>query len=74
MNLKLLLYISLASLGLSVLTALVYEGLAHKFNQPLISEIVIPWVKSHNLWASLIGAVILGFFAFLILHFYAARN
>lgn len=74
MILRLLLYVSLGSLGLSALSALIYEALAHKFGQPLISEIVIPWVKSHNLLASLIGAVILGFFAFLVLHFYAARN
>lgn len=74
MQLKLLLFVSLASIGLSVLSALTYEILAKKFGQPLISEIVIPWVKAHNLIASLIGAAILGFFAFLALHFYGARN
>lgn len=74
MQLKLLLFVALASLGFSILNALVYEVLAKRFNQPFISEIVIPWVRAHNLIASLIGAAVIAFFAFLILHFYGARN
>lgn len=73
MSLRLLLYVSLASLGLSAISALSYEVLAKSFGQPFISDIVIPWVKAHNLIASLIGAAIVGFFAFLAFHFFGER-
>ena len=73
MQLRLVLYAATASLGLSILLYLVYEGLAPHFNQPFISDIVIPWVKAHNLVASLIGASVVWLIAFFALHFFGER-
>jgi hypothetical protein len=69
-----LLWLSLYSLVLSGVTALSYEIYAATTGQvPLISNIIIPWVKSHNLWASLIVGAIAFLFAFLFTHFFGAR-
>lgn len=69
-----LLWASLAWLVLSIVGALAYEIYAVASNQvPPISVIVIPWVKQHNLWASLIVGTIMGFLTFLIVHFFGAR-
>lgn len=69
-----LLWVSLAALILSGLTALAYEIYAVTTGQDLpISNIVIPWVKTHNLYASLIVGLVTGFLTFLIIHFFGAR-
>lgn len=73
MWLRLLLYMSGASLVLSGVLAGIYEGFAPLFGQPLISNIIIPWVKTHNLWASLIVGGVAGFLTFLVVHFFGAR-
>lgn len=71
---RILLWVSLAALILSGLTALTYEIYAAATGLDLpISNIVIPWVKAHNLVASLIVGGMIGFFTFLILHFFGAR-
>lgn len=70
-----LLYVSLGSLILSGATSLSYEIYAAISNQvPPISLIVIPWVKNHNIWASLIVGGVMGFLTFLIVHFFGART
>jgi hypothetical protein len=70
-----LLWLSLGSLILSGIAALSYEIYAATTGQvPPISNIVIPWVKVHNLWASLIVGGIAGFFTFLLVHFFGART
>lgn len=72
---RLLLWISLASLILCVVTALSYEVYAVTTNLDIpISSIVIPWVKRHNIWASLIVGGVMGFLTFLIVHFFGART
>lgn len=71
---RILLWVSLASLILSGLTALIYEIYAATTGLDLpISNIVIPWVKTHNLYASLIVGLVTGFITFLIIHFFGAR-
>ena len=70
-----LLYISLGSIILSIVTSLSYEIYAAISNQlPPISLIAIPWVKAHNIYASLIVGAIMGFLTFLIVHFFGART
>jgi len=70
-----LLYVSLGSLILSGATSLSYEIYAAISSQvPPISVIVIPWVKQHNIYASLIVGAIMGFLTFLIVHFFGART
>ena len=72
---RLLLWVSLASLILSGVTALSYEIYAVATNLDIpISNIVIPWVKQHNLLASLIVGGVIGFLSFLILHFFGVRK
>lgn len=71
---RLLLWVSLVSLILSVATALSYEIYAVATNLDIpISSIVIPWVKQHNIWASLVVGSVMGFLTFLIVHFFGAR-
>lgn len=73
-GMRTLLWVSLASLILSWITALSYEIYAVTTNMDIpISSIVIPWVKQHNLIASLIVGGVIGFLTFLILHFFGAR-
>ena len=70
-----LLWVSLASLILSGVTALSYEINAVVTNLHIpISNIVIPWVKQHNLVASLIVGGVIGFLSFLILHFFGVKK
>ncbi len=38
------------------------------------SAIIIPWVRAHNIWASLIVGGVAGFLTFLIVHFFGART
>lgn len=71
---RILLWISLASIILSGLTALIYEIYAVTTGMDIpISNIVIPWVKQHNLIASLIVGAISFLFTFLFTHFFGAR-
>lgn len=70
-----LLWLSLYSLILSGVVALAYESYAAITGQvPPISNLVIPWVKVHNLWASLIVGGVAFLFTFLIVHFFGART
>lgn len=71
---RIVLYLAGAFLALSGLLAVVYEAHAGITGQePYISNIIIPWVKTHNLWASLIVGGVVGFLTFLIVHFFGAR-
>lgn len=71
---RILLWISLASLILCGTTALSYEiyAVTTSLDSP-ISNIVIPWVKQHNLVASFIVGAIAFLFSFLFTHFFGAR-
>lgn len=63
------------ALAYSVLSALIYEIHAAVTGQELvISAIIIPWVKTHNLWASLIVGGVAGFLTFLVVHVFGARS
>ena len=70
-----LLVASGVALAYSALTALIYEIHAAVTGQePVISAIIIPWVRAHNIWASLIVGGVAGFLTFLIVHFFGART
>lgn len=72
---QVLLYTSLYALIYSMVVALAYEIYAATTGQvTVISNIIIPWVKLHNLYASLIVGAISGFLMFLIVHFFGART
>ncbi len=74
MKMIVFLYISLASLIVSGITALIYELYAiwHS-DTPFITTIVVTYIKAHNIIASAITGLSIGFVTFLILHFFSEK-
>lgn len=63
------------ALAYSILSALYYEIHAAVTSQePVISAIIIPWVRAHNVWASLIVGGVVGFLTFLVLHVFGSSR
>lgn len=68
-----MLLLSGVALAVSAVLASVYEGFAPIVGVPFISDIVTPWVKAHNFWASVIVGIVAFLMAFLFTHFFGER-
>ncbi len=68
-----MLLLSGVALAVSAVLASVYEGFAPIVGVPFISDIVTPWIKTHNFVASLLVGAVVGFLTFLVLHFFGAK-